>query len=73
MEILISTADSVASKLSEENLAKVFVHFAEHGLGACRSQGAGKFVLVGIEEIPVSAGVAVQLREKQETETRAAG
>ena len=74
VDVLISNADAVASKLSDENIARVLVHAAEHGLGACRSQGAGKFELLQVEDIDVPAGVATRLRAMQEQETaRAAG
>ena len=37
--------------LSDEDLAKVLIHFGEHGLGANRSQGVGKFDVVSVTEL----------------------
>lgn len=50
-EIMIANAKSVADKISDDELAKTLVHFGEHGLGACRSQGHGKFDLIKVEEV----------------------
>lgn len=38
-------------KISPEDFVAVMVHFAEHGLGANRSQGIGKFDLVSIVDV----------------------
>ena len=49
--VMIATAKSVNEKISDDELAKVLIHFGEHGMGACRSQGFGKFDVVSVEEI----------------------
>lgn len=50
-EIMIANANAVADKISDDELAQTLVHFGEHGLGACRSQGHGKFDIVSVEEV----------------------
>lgn len=40
-----------AAKIPDESLADTLVHAAEHGLGANRSQGLGKFDVISVEEI----------------------
>jgi len=50
-EIWIATAESVAEKISDDELAKTFVHAQEHGTGACRSQGFGKWDIVEVREL----------------------
>ncbi len=50
-DILIANANSVADKISDDELAKTLIHFGEHGIGACRSQGYGKFDVVSVQEI----------------------
>jgi hypothetical protein len=37
-------------KIPDDALARTLVHAAEHGLGACRSQGHGRFDIVSVEE-----------------------
>jgi hypothetical protein len=54
-EVWIATADSVSDKISDDELAKTLVHFSEHGVGACRSQGYGKFQVISIEEVGMVA------------------
>ena len=56
--VIIATAASVADKVSDDELAKCFEHFTEHGMGACRSQGQGKFDVIAIEEIDRGEGEA---------------
>lgn len=50
-QIRFSKAASVDEKFDDRNIADMLVHFGEHGLGANRSQGFGKFDLVSVEEI----------------------
>lgn len=47
----VAIARAIENKLSDEGLADTLHHYGEHGLGACRSQGYGKFDLISIEEI----------------------
>ena len=47
----IKMARAIEAKLSSEGLARTMNHFAEHGLGACRSGGYGKFDIVEMEDI----------------------
>lgn len=49
--VLIANAKSVSEKISDDELAKTLIHASEHGTGACRSQGFGKFTVVSVEEI----------------------
>jgi hypothetical protein len=53
----IVMADRAFKELPPELLADTLVHFSEHGLGACRSQGFGKFDILGMEEIDPNAGL----------------
>ncbi|HSD86086.1 MAG TPA: hypothetical protein VLB44_01180 [Kofleriaceae bacterium] len=48
-------ASEITHKLPDEALAAVILHMAEHGIGASRSQGHGKFDILGIEDINVAA------------------
>ncbi len=50
-DIYVANALSVSEKISDDELAKALVHFEEHGLGACRSQGFGKFDILEICEL----------------------
>jgi hypothetical protein len=50
-DMYVAQYASVEDKLSDDDIAKALVHFQEHGLGACRSQGFGKFTLVSVEEL----------------------
>lgn len=50
-EVWIANADSVAEKISDDELAQMFVHAQEHGTGSCRSQGFGKFDVKEIREL----------------------
>lgn len=49
-------------KIPDEKFADMLVHFGEHGMGACRSQGFGKFdvleVVDVVKEQPVAAHLA---------------
>lgn len=47
-DIMIANVKNVADKISDDELAKTLVHFQEHGLGAGRSQGFGKFDVVSV-------------------------
>lgn len=53
-DILIADYPSIADKISDDNLAQVLVHFGEHGLGACRSQGFGKFSVLDVRELELT-------------------
>jgi hypothetical protein len=62
-DVMIAHAKSVSDKISDDELAKTLVHAQEHGLGACRSQGFGKFDVLSVQEIergvrPAAAAVA---------------
>jgi len=46
----VAIAHAVAEKLPDEAFADMLVHMGEHGVGACRSQGYGRFDIVAIEE-----------------------
>lgn len=52
--IMIANANAVSDKIGDDELAKTLVHFAEHGLGANRSQGYGKFDIVSVGELVAS-------------------
>lgn len=47
----IRIAMAIAKKLDDEAFARMLYHAGEHGLGANRSQGRGRFEVTGIEEI----------------------
>jgi hypothetical protein len=49
--IMMATADSVSEKISDDELAAVLRHWEQHGTGACRSQGFGKFDVVRVREL----------------------
>lgn len=51
----IVIANAIADKLPDDAWARTFVHACEHGLGACRSQGHGRFDLISIEDMGLSA------------------
>jgi hypothetical protein len=53
----IAIAQAIAQKLPDDGLARTLYHFGEHGLGACRSQGFGRFDVIGIEEIDTANGL----------------
>lgn len=50
-DVIIANAASVSEKISDDELAQTLVHFAEHGIGANRSQGYGRFDVVRVQEI----------------------
>lgn len=50
-DVIMANAKAVSDKISDDELAKVLVHFGEHGLGANRSQGYGRFDVLSVEEI----------------------
>lgn len=47
----IAMARAVAEKVPDEAMADTLIHFAEHGLGACRSQGFGRFDVLSVEDV----------------------
>lgn len=51
----VRIASEITHKLPDEAFAAVFLHWGEHGLGASRSQGNGKFDIVSIEDVGVAA------------------
>lgn len=55
-DVMITNANSVSDKISDDELAKTLVHFQEHGLGACRSQGFGKFDVTAVQEVSRGTG-----------------
>lgn len=64
-EIMMANADSVSEKISDDDLIDTIIHAGEHGVGASRSQGFGRFDLVirpdgtpSIDEIPVASYAA---------------
>lgn len=50
-DLMIANAKSVSERISDDELAQTLVHFGEHGLGACRSQGFGRFDVVSVSEV----------------------
>jgi hypothetical protein len=50
-EVWLAKADAVSTKIPDESFADMMVHAAEHGLGANRSQGLGRFNVISIEDI----------------------
>lgn len=50
----IAIASEITQKLPDNALGAVLLHFGEHGLGAGRSQGPGKFDLISIEDVGLS-------------------
>lgn len=58
-DMIIATAKSVNEKISDDEIAKTLVHASEHGMGACRSQGFGRFDVVSVEEIEMTAGLPI--------------
>jgi len=61
-DIRIALAGAVAEKFDDAKLADMLVHFGEHGVGACRSQGNGRFSIVSIEEVDGPAVTVVTSR-----------
>lgn len=49
--VMIATVTNVADKISDDELAQTLVHAQEHGVGACRSQGFGRFDVISVEEV----------------------
>lgn len=50
-DVQIANVSNVADKISDDEFAKTLVHFQDHGLGACRSQGFGKFAVLSVQEV----------------------
>lgn len=61
-DLYVAHFASVETKLSDDDLAKTLIHFGEHGLGACRSQGFGKFDLLEVREIEAAATTPTNVR-----------
>lgn len=53
--ITVWIAQAIADKLPDADLARTFYHAGEHGMGANRSQGLGKFDVVAFEELTQEA------------------
>lgn len=51
IEAEIWIAKAVADKIPDESFADMLIHAQEHGIGANRSQGYGKFDVLSVEEI----------------------
>lgn len=51
---VIVVAHKVTEKIPDQEFADMLVHFGEHGLGACRSQGFGRFDVLRVREITKS-------------------
>lgn len=51
LTFIVKIAALLAPKIPDEDFAAMLVHFGEHGLGASRSQGNGKFSVLNIEEV----------------------
>lgn len=47
----VKVCTEVLEKIPDENFASVLVHFQEHGMGACRSQGFGKWNCLEIADV----------------------
>lgn len=54
LEFEIAIAKEIEGKLPDESLAASLLHAAEHGLGASRSQGIGKFDILEMADLGVS-------------------
>jgi hypothetical protein len=54
----IIIAHAVADKLPNEAWARTFLHAQEHGIGACRSQGHGRFDVLSIEDLGAQSASA---------------
>jgi len=50
-DVIIANAKSVADKISDDEIAQTLVHYGEHGLGANRSQGYGRFDVLSVSEV----------------------
>lgn len=59
-EVWIAATAVVADKISDDELAATLIHFGEHGLGACRSQGFGKFDIASVEEVSAVRSVGAE-------------
>lgn len=53
ISFMMRVAKAVTEKIPDEAMADTLIHFGEHGLGAARSQGFGKFDVVDVNEIPL--------------------
>lgn len=51
LTFLVKISIAISGKLPDEAIADMFVHAQEHGNGANRSQGTGKFDVISIEDI----------------------
>lgn len=53
-------------KVPDDKFGDVLVHFAEHGMGACRSQGFGQFDLLEVKDVVLSDGEHLQQDKPQQ-------
>lgn len=61
----VAIAQAIMEKLPDDAFARTLLHFGEHGVGACRSQGYGRFDIKRIVEVGVEEeGVASQAASK---------
>lgn len=49
-------AQAVLDRIPDENIAGMLTHFQEHGMGACRSQGFGKWDLLDMRDVDMTLG-----------------
>ncbi len=47
----VKVCKEVLEKIPDENFAAVLIHFQEHGMGACRSQGFGKWNCLDLTDV----------------------
>jgi hypothetical protein len=45
-----------AAKIPDDKFADMLIHYGEHGMGACRSQGFGKFDVVSVCDVALVEG-----------------
>lgn len=50
----IKISKSVEEKVPDNAIAKTLIHAQEHGMGACRSQGFGKFNIIEVFDVGVA-------------------
>lgn len=60
LTFFVNIAVNVKDKLDDEAFAKVLFHAGNHGLGAGRSQGNGKFEILAVEDVSNELGSAIK-------------
>jgi hypothetical protein len=58
-ELMMANATSVSDKISDDELVDTLIHAGEHGLGASRSQGFGKFDILHVDGMPAISEIQV--------------